>query len=1374
MEVDEALDMLPGQGQGNIICQVHRAGTAVGVGHGAVDNEKDTKHLEIMHETELLPVRIPEVKQRSQDTICIKNWVKVFKSWPKYKNTKKLSHIVYKGIPQAVRGQAWALLLDVDQIKTENPGKYRVMKEKSKSSPRIIRRIKLDVKYNLWDKMFTEGLRVNQQELCDILVAYSAYNPEMCYHRDLSHITAILLLYLPEEDAFWALTQLLDSKRHFLQAFYSPNKALLQELLTCQKQMLHKYFPKTMRHLGKERLCIEDSMLMRLFGCFVDGKSLGLTLRLWDVLILEGQRVLTAMVHASFKIHRKLLMKLSWNTIPEFQEQLDQSWALEDNAVLRNLLASMKKLTRTHWDLPPPAKLKEESSGVSSGIGPRCEEDRQTLPTPPAQLQKLMPSDPLRQRPCPPAASPDRAVPKAQIEAPQDEGAPQEHRASSETEEKNHLPSGKVRLCIPWKRMSRSSVPPLHADAIVGHPSFVCFHFKQGSRDSVENSSGPRARGHPLEVAKDQDEGHLSPRKGRLYIPWKCTSRSPVSPHHRDMTVGGPHFLRCHFKHGSRDSEVASPGPKNTRCPVGILEAEDENRLSPGEVRLWDSDTSSSSSSSGSSLPPLHADPPIRVLRSLPCHYKHGSRDSAVASPRPKTTRCPVGVPEAEEVGRLSPGEVRLWDSHKSSSKATRCPVGVPEAEDEGRLSPGEVRLWDSDTSSSSSSSGSSLPPLHADPPIRVLRFLPCHYKHGSRDSAVASPGPKTTRCPVWVPEAEEEGRLSPGEVRLWDSYKSSSKTTHCPVGVPEAEDEGRLSPGEVRLWDSYKSSSKTTRCPVGVPEAEDEGRLSPGEVRLWDSYKSSSKTTRCPVGVPEAEDEGRLSPGEVRLWDSDTSSSSSSSGSSLPPLHADPPIRVLRSLPCHYKHGSRESAVASPGPKTTRCPVGVPEAEDEGRLSPCEVRLWDSHKSSSKATHCPVGIPEAEDEGCLSPGKVRLWDSDTSSSSSSSGSSLPPLHADPPIRVLRSLPCHYKHGSRESAVASPGPKTTRCPVGVPEAEDEGRLSPGEVRLWDSHKSSSKATRCPVGIPEAEDEGCLSPGEVRLWDSDTSSSSSSSGSSLPPLHADPPIRVLRSLPCHYKHGSRDSAVASPRPKTTRCPVGVPEAEDEGRLSPGEVRLWDSQKSSSKTTRCPVGVPEAEDEGCLSPGEVRLWDSHKSSSKATRCLVGGPEAQDEGRLSPGEVRLWVSNKSSSKATRCPVEIPEAQDEGRLSPGEVRLWVSNKSSSKATRCPVEIPEAQDEGRLSPGEVRLWVSHKSLSKATRCPVGVPESQDEGRLSPGEVTLWVSHKSSSKATRCPVGGPEAQDEGRLSPGEVRLWVSHKYSSKATHCPVGGPRGSR
>lgn len=33
---------------------------------------------------------------------------------------------VYKGIPLQLRGQAWALLLDIEKVKQDNEGKYEV------------------------------------------------------------------------------------------------------------------------------------------------------------------------------------------------------------------------------------------------------------------------------------------------------------------------------------------------------------------------------------------------------------------------------------------------------------------------------------------------------------------------------------------------------------------------------------------------------------------------------------------------------------------------------------------------------------------------------------------------------------------------------------------------------------------------------------------------------------------------------------------------------------------------------------------------------------------------------------------------------------------------------------------------------------------------------------------------------------------------------------------------------------------------------------------------------------------------------------------------------------------------------------------------
>uniref|UniRef100_A0A8C9ILV0 TBC1 domain family member 28 n=1 Tax=Piliocolobus tephrosceles TaxID=591936 RepID=A0A8C9ILV0_9PRIM len=181
MEMDEDPDTLPGQRQGNIIItkyeQGHQAGAAVDMGHEQINIGKYADHLGIVHQTEL-PVRALEVKQRRKESKRTNKWLKMFADWPKYRNTKKLSQRVYTGIPLAVWAQAWPRLLNIDKVKSQNPGKYKVMKEKGKRSSRIIHRIQLDVSSILQNHMmFIQRFGVKQQELCDILVVSSAYNP---------------------------------------------------------------------------------------------------------------------------------------------------------------------------------------------------------------------------------------------------------------------------------------------------------------------------------------------------------------------------------------------------------------------------------------------------------------------------------------------------------------------------------------------------------------------------------------------------------------------------------------------------------------------------------------------------------------------------------------------------------------------------------------------------------------------------------------------------------------------------------------------------------------------------------------------------------------------------------------------------------------------------------------------------------------------------------------------------------------------------------------------------------------------------------------------------------------------------------------------
>lgn len=77
-----------------------------------------------------------------------------------------------------------------------------------------IRQIDLDVNRTYREHiMFRERYNSKQCELFNVLGAYSVYNLEIGYCQGMSQIAALLLMYLDEEDAFWALSTFVSDRR---------------------------------------------------------------------------------------------------------------------------------------------------------------------------------------------------------------------------------------------------------------------------------------------------------------------------------------------------------------------------------------------------------------------------------------------------------------------------------------------------------------------------------------------------------------------------------------------------------------------------------------------------------------------------------------------------------------------------------------------------------------------------------------------------------------------------------------------------------------------------------------------------------------------------------------------------------------------------------------------------------------------------------------------------------------------------------------------------------------------------------------------------------------------------------------------------------
>ncbi|XP_014291456.1 USP6 N-terminal-like protein isoform X3 [Halyomorpha halys] len=289
----------------------------------------------------------------------VKKWLKMMKQWEQIKDNEKLRRRVFKGIPNSLRGQVWSRMLNLDRVKGEQSGKYQEMRELAWKWSPDIRQIDLDVNRTYRDHiMFRERYNLKQQELFNVLGAYSMYNLEIGYCQGMSQIAALLLMYLDEEDAFWALSVLVSDKKYNMHGFFIPGFPKLLRYQEHHDKIMNKFLPKLKKHLDKNGVDTGIYTLKWFFQCFLDRIPFRLTLRVWDVYLLLGERILTAMAYNLLKLHRKKLISLGMDDILQFlQVHLEKRFEVDDDLAMESLARCLEELRKSKLDFagPPPS-----------------------------------------------------------------------------------------------------------------------------------------------------------------------------------------------------------------------------------------------------------------------------------------------------------------------------------------------------------------------------------------------------------------------------------------------------------------------------------------------------------------------------------------------------------------------------------------------------------------------------------------------------------------------------------------------------------------------------------------------------------------------------------------------------------------------------------------------------------------------------------------------------------------------------------------------------------------------------------------------------------------------------------------------------------
>ncbi|GAB4827452.1 hypothetical protein Ancab_034336 [Ancistrocladus abbreviatus] len=251
----------------------------------------------------------------------VRKWRKMIgvggSDWKHYVRRKPhvVKRRVRKGIPDCLRGLVWQLISGSRDLLLMNPGVYEqlVIYETSAAELDIIRDISRTFPSHVF---FQQRHGPGQRSLYNVLKAYSVFDRDVGYVQGMGFIAGLLLLYMSEEDAFWLLVALLKGAVHApMEGLYLAGLPLVQQYLFQFDHLMREHLPKLGEHFSQEM--INPSMYASQWFITVFSYSFPfhLALRIWDVFLYEGVKIVFKVGLALLKCCHEDLVKLPFEKL---------------------------------------------------------------------------------------------------------------------------------------------------------------------------------------------------------------------------------------------------------------------------------------------------------------------------------------------------------------------------------------------------------------------------------------------------------------------------------------------------------------------------------------------------------------------------------------------------------------------------------------------------------------------------------------------------------------------------------------------------------------------------------------------------------------------------------------------------------------------------------------------------------------------------------------------------------------------------------------------------------------------------------------------------------------------------------------------------
>ncbi|NXU50034.1 EVI5 protein, partial [Turnix velox] len=233
-------------------------------------------------------------------------WGRIVNEWEdvRKKKEKQLKELVRKGIPHHFRAIVWQLLCSAQSMPIKD--QYSELLKMTSPCEKLIRR-DIARTYPEHD-FFKEKDSLGQEVLFNVMKAYSLVDREVGYCQGSAFIVGLLLMQMPEEEAFCVFVKLMQDYR--LRELFKPSMA---ELGLCMYQfecMIQEHLPELYVHFQSQSFHTSMYASSWFLTIFLTTFPLPIATRIFDIFMSEGLEIVFRVGLAVLQMNQAELLQL--------------------------------------------------------------------------------------------------------------------------------------------------------------------------------------------------------------------------------------------------------------------------------------------------------------------------------------------------------------------------------------------------------------------------------------------------------------------------------------------------------------------------------------------------------------------------------------------------------------------------------------------------------------------------------------------------------------------------------------------------------------------------------------------------------------------------------------------------------------------------------------------------------------------------------------------------------------------------------------------------------------------------------------------------------------------------------------------------------